>query len=334
MFLIVSQVIVLLAANSSINQLPESGPVDPPAITLEDLESVDTDLKKANADLINTIKNLNSKDEPEEKPLVNTQSEKTAVPADVVPATVKHDNQIEKTQQTTSVNKQKTTSPVAPIERNPAVSSQSFSSDNKAVQTEDKSGDAIMAVSDIKSVDEVNIVSDIRPAFIKYDSNGELIEDDNEHWACVHDTRNGLMWEVKSKDVAMRNPENLYSWYNPEHKILKGVTDGGRCKGDIECDTNAYIEAMNKQRFCGYNDWRLPTREEMLGLVSYEDGSSTVKINTSLFPETLPSWYWTASTNESRPEFAWYVLFKNGIFLNDLKENPKHIRLVRSESSS
>ena len=30
-----------------------------------------------------------------------------------------------------------------------------------------------------------------------------------------------------------------------------------------------------------------------------------------------------------RDNFAWYVLFRNGIALNDLKERPKHIRLVR-----
>ena len=36
--------------------------------------------------------------------------------------------------------------------------------------------------------------------------------------------------------------------------------------------------------------------------------------------------------NESQPEYAWYVLFRNGVKLNDLKERPKHIRLVRSNS--
>ena len=171
-----------------------------------------------------------------------------------------------------------------------------------------------------------------KPVYIKRDINGNLVAGDNEQWACVKDTKNGLMWEVKSKHDSMRNPENLYSWFDPQDKNLPGVTDGGRCKGDADCDTNAYIEAMNQKNFCGHNDWRLPTREEMMGLVNY--GDSKVKIDTSYFPEALPSWYWTASSNESRPEFAWYVLFKNGRSLNDLKENPKHIRLVRSDSAS
>ena len=47
------------------------------------------------------------------------------------------------------------------------------------------------------------------------------------------------------------------------------------------------------------------------------------------FPETRASWYWTSSENKSRDDVAWYVLFRNGLALNDLKERPKHIRLVR-----
>lgn len=180
------------------------------------------------------------------------------------------------------------------------------------------------------------VVSQIieKPSYVKYDINGKSLDDSDEQWTCVQDTKNSLMWEVKSKDDDLRKPDNLYSWFDPEDKALPGVTDGGRCKGDADCDTNAYIEAMNQQNFCGHNDWRLPTREEMMRLVSYGKGADKVRIDTSYFPEALPSWYWTASSNKSRPEFAWYVLFKNGISLNDLKENPKHIRLVRSESSS
>lgn len=180
------------------------------------------------------------------------------------------------------------------------------------------------------------VVSQIieKPSYVKYDINGKSLDDSDEQWTCVQDTKNSLMWEVKSKDDDLRKPDNLYSWFDPEDKALPGVTDGGRCKGDADCDTNAYIEAMNQQNFCGHNDWRLPTREEMMRLVSYGKDADKVRIDTSYFPEALPSWYWTASSNKSRPEFAWYVLFKNGISLNDLKENPKHIRLVRSESSS
>ena len=173
-----------------------------------------------------------------------------------------------------------------------------------------------------------------QPAYIKYDINGNEVADSLQQLSCVHDTRNGLIWEVKSKEDTMRRPDYLYSWFDPDNKGLKGTADGGRCKGGVDCDTSSYIEAINQKKLCGYDDWRLPTREEMMGLVSFDGGYKKVKIDTSYFPETLPSWYWTASSNQSRPEFAWYILFNNGIPLNDLKENPKHIRLVRNASSS
>ena len=166
--------------------------------------------------------------------------------------------------------------------------------------------------------------------YIKYDDKGNSLTDNAEQWACVNDPVEGLTWEVKSKEDGLRNTENLYSWFNPSEEMSRGITDGGRCKGNADCDTHAYVKAMNQKSFCGHDDWRLPTREEMMGLVIYNESGEKVTINTSYFPETLPSWYWTASSNESRPEFAWYILFNKGLPLNDLKENPKHIRLVRS----
>ena len=89
---------------------------------------------------------------------------------------------------------------------------------------------------------------------------------------------------------------------------------------------------MNKQNFCGHNDWRLPTREQLQTLVNLKDEIEPVKISKEYFPETVPSWYWTASEHNDNTDFAWYVLFRNGVSLNDLKERPKHIRLVRTQT--
>jgi len=168
-----------------------------------------------------------------------------------------------------------------------------------------------------------------KPAYIKHDMNGSSLDNNKEQWACVQDTATGLMWEVKSESDAMRNPDNLYSWFEPETRAIKGKRDGGRCKGSADCDTHAYIEAMNKQNYCGHNDWRLPTREQMQTLVDFEGGDANTKIDNQYFPRTKPSWYWTSSEHDKKNDYAWYVLFRNGLALNDLKERPKHIRLVR-----
>lgn len=173
-----------------------------------------------------------------------------------------------------------------------------------------------------------------KPTYIKYDINGNSLEDSKEQWICVQDTETGLMWEVKSESDAMRNSQNLYSWFAPETTAIKGKRDGGRCKGSADCDTHAYIEAMNKQNFCGHNDWRLPTREQMQTLVDFEGGDVNTKIDNQYFPRTKPSWYWTSSEHDKKNDYAWYVLFRNGYALSDLKERPKHVRLVRSVANA
>lgn len=169
--------------------------------------------------------------------------------------------------------------------------------------------------------------------YIKLDADGNRLPDDAESWVCVEDPRTGLVWEVKTEDGGLRDKNSLFSWYQPTLSgVLQGVADKGRCEGKIDCDADAYIKAINSEAYCGYADWRLPTREEMLSVVSFssEDGGNKVLMNSDYFPQTLPSWYWTASSNEGHPDYAWYVLFRNGIALSDRKARPKHLRLVRS----
>jgi len=182
----------------------------------------------------------------------------------------------------------------------------------------------------LTSIDTVSeIVEKKNSGYVKHDSEGQSLADDSEQWTCVEDTDTDLMWEVKSEKDTMRNSNNLYSWYNPKYTTLPGKIDGGRCKGDSDCDTYAYVQAMNEQNYCGFNDWQLPTREQMQTLVNQKNGTDKVKINKQYFPYTVPSWYWTSSDDKNKEDFAWYVLFRNGFTLSDLKERPKHIRLVR-----
>lgn len=171
-----------------------------------------------------------------------------------------------------------------------------------------------------------------KEAYLKLASNGEKLQNHTTTWACVEDVKSGLIWEVKSNNDGIRDKDHLYSWFDP--LLAGGISDGGRCKGNISCDTNAYVQAMNKQKLCGHDDWRLPTREEMQSLVYFDNENSRTRINSEYFPEAMASWYWTASSNENNPDYAWYVLFRNGISLNDLKTRPKHIRLVRSNKKA
>jgi hypothetical protein len=171
--------------------------------------------------------------------------------------------------------------------------------------------------------------------YLKLGTNGSILPDNATEWACVQDRATGLIWEIKTDDNSMRDRDNFFSWYEPateRNHGKAGQRDGGRCKGKADCDTLAYVQAFNQQQFCGFNDWRLPSRDEMLTLID-RSKANKASINADYFPQTVPSWYWTASSNPDKPDHAWFVLFRNGIALNALKRQPKHVRLVRSRQS-
>ena len=171
--------------------------------------------------------------------------------------------------------------------------------------------------------------------YLKLGSDGRILSDNAPEWACVQDRATGLIWEVKTDDNSMRDRDNFFSWYDPateRNHGKAGERDGGRCKGQADCDTQAYVEALNEQQLCGFNDWRLPAKNELLSLVEYNYGKKKTRamINAEYFPHAVASWYWTASSNPRRPDYAWFILFRNGIALNAPKQQPKHVRLVRS----
>jgi hypothetical protein len=161
----------------------------------------------------------------------------------------------------------------------------------------------------------------------RLDRDGEPVTAD-EPWSCVRDNRSKLVWEVKTDDGGLHDARYQYSWFDPSLDRNAGVRNGGRCGGGVDCDTHAYQAALNRQRFCGLDDWRLPSKQELQTLVVLGNQGGKATIDRKYFPGTAASWYWTASANETRPDYAWYVLFRNGIPLNDLKERPKHLRLV------
>jgi len=171
--------------------------------------------------------------------------------------------------------------------------------------------------------------SEVQPAlFIKLDEGGRPLIDqgiafDQQRWACVKSTETGLIWEVKSPESGLHYRGNTYSWQQSGPNASTATCTGSAC------NTSDYVQAVNAQGYCGFDDWRLPTRDELHTLVDRNTVYPAPTINVDYFPNTVNSYYWTASANAYDQRLAWFIYFGSGYEYYDLKTAPFAVRLVR-----
>lgn len=121
----------------------------------------------------------------------------------------------------------------------------------------------------------------------------------------VTDLQTGLMWKQCSE----------------------GQT-GTTCTGeDIAHSWPMAIALANDSQHAGFNDWRLPNREELRGLV--ETGCFVPAINTNAFPSTVLDNYWSSTTYAPFTSNAWAVSFHGGSTSSSDKGVRLPVRLVR-----
>lgn len=128
---------------------------------------------------------------------------------------------------------------------------------------------------------------------------------------CVKDNITGLTWEGKPT-TGLRAAGNTYTNY-----------------GDNSAsDASTYVAAVNAAKLCGYSDWRLPTADELQGLVDYSVAYPGPTIDATWFPNTPQGAYW-ASTGYAGGS-PWGVYFFIGdVYINDNRYLINHVRLVR-----
>jgi Protein of unknown function (DUF1566) len=156
---------------------------------------------------------------------------------------------------------------------------------------------------------------------------------------CVKDYSTGLIWEGKSPNPSVltyagrefTNYDSTTSLQIPNRSTGSGFAP---TTADINAITNTvgYKNAVNSIALCGFSDWRLPTKEELLTLVdtSLSSEIGRARINATWFPYTSPLLYWTSAPSASRSYQAWYVVFWNGTAMEGYRDvSNAHIRLVR-----
>ena len=154
-------------------------------------------------------------------------------------------------------------------------------------------------------------------------------------WACTQDNKTGLIWEVKTDDSGLRDKDWAYSWYEPDDKKnggFVGYKNLGTCKGS-QCDTYAFTKAVNAKGLCGKKDWRMPTIEELKGLLTTtrtfnQPLNYKFYIDATYFPNTNFR-FWSSSPDANDSYNAWLVYFSYGFSSNDDKNLSSDVRLVR-----
>ena len=85
------------------------------------------------------------------------------------------------------------------------------------------------------------------------------------------DSDTNLMWEVKNRD----NINAMYTWHKRYKK--EGLSQNNKWLNPDLVDCHSFVEKMNRERYAGFDDWRLPTKDELISLVAQENENLKIK---------------------------------------------------------
>lgn len=153
-------------------------------------------------------------------------------------------------------------------------------------------------------------------------------------WACTFDNHTGLMWEVKVDNPAhLRHQGFSYTWYDSVHNYggSPGTASGTtNCLTVGRCDTAKFVADVNAANLCGHADWRMPSPDELLGIVDF--GLSPAFLDAAYFPNTPwpVSVFWSGAPQASSFGNGAWIVLSDGSATIDFRSNPYMVRLVRT----
>ena len=144
--------------------------------------------------------------------------------------------------------------------------------------------------------------------------------------ACLQDNVTGLVWENKT-GAGLHDSAATYTWRSAlGNGGSAGTAAGGVCTGST-CDTDGLVAAVNAERLCGFDDWRLPLADELSGIV--DSGASSAPTIAAQFSGQAAAPYWSASPKAGDSAGAWAVDFNSGAVVAQAKSSANRVRLVR-----
>lgn len=169
------------------------------------------------------------------------------------------------------------------------------------------------------SVNQAKVMVSARNFYCaRWNENGQGIQHQYETQALedalvVIDHATGLMWQKGGSE-----------------QIVSGGLPGGE----------AYVRNLNSEKFAGFSDWRLPTLEEAVSLMTTEEGGMPdeamlgaerlkgVMHLDPVFEKGAAPFVWTSDFVS--PERGWVVLYWDGECLPETLEFNAYVRAVRS----
>jgi hypothetical protein len=149
--------------------------------------------------------------------------------------------------------------------------------------------------------------------------NGEKLAIDALRWAAIIDEKNKLMWAV--------NPSKISEFPNPN----KSMTWDEAQVWANKFHKKSWFNFKKEEVWCGFNDWRLPTIDELKTLLT-ETKQTGLYICEDVFNDikTENYWLWSSSSMANGSNYAWFVDFDEGYDGSNVKTGSGYVRLVRS----
>jgi hypothetical protein len=90
---------------------------------------------------------------------------------------------------------------------------------------------------------------------------------------------------------------------------------------------------VNVAGHCGYFDWRMPSRNELMSISDLSKADNPPTANLEYFPYMQADEYWTGFDYGTQYQSAWAWNFFYGHDRVDWKKSPKFVRLVRGTAN-